>query len=181
MRDPWYSSATGLPWHLTRRDLLCFGGLAAIGGSAAAAGLLSDGAPPQAAGPNYKSLSYTGAGYAVGSGGLRRGEVLVDGAKAFAQQTGVDVKINPQPWTTPMEKIQADIRSGSPTYDIFWSDLEFAYTLAFRRAVGRNKHGPGRTGPEIACRRKPRCRTAAAGCRFATGQCLVAGGGWVIR
>jgi ABC-type glycerol-3-phosphate transport system substrate-binding protein len=39
------------------------------------------------------------------------------------------VNINPQPWETLMEKIQADIRSGAPTVDIFWSDLEFAYTL----------------------------------------------------
>lgn len=125
-----YPSATGLPWHLTRRGLLRFGALAAIGGSAAAAGLLSHEGPAQGAGPNYKSLSYTKAPVTLlGQAGSGEERVLVDGAKAFTQKTGVDVKINPQPWTTLMEKIQADIRSGSPTYDIFWSDLEFAYTL----------------------------------------------------
>jgi ABC-type glycerol-3-phosphate transport system substrate-binding protein len=48
---------------------------------------------------------------------------------AYQQAKGVTVNLNPQPWETLMEKIQADIRSSSPTYDIFWSDLEFAYTL----------------------------------------------------
>ena len=39
--------------------MLRVGGLAAIGGSPAAAGLLSGGEPAQAAAPSYKSLSYT--------------------------------------------------------------------------------------------------------------------------
>src|SRR5947209_3993974 len=64
----------------------------------------------------------------LGQAGSGEERVLKDAAVEFKSKNSVDVRINPQPWETLMEKIQADIRSGTPTYDIFWSDLEFAYT-----------------------------------------------------
>jgi multiple sugar transport system substrate-binding protein len=125
-----YISATGLPWRLTRKRFLRLAGAAALSGPAAAALLERARRPGQAAGSSYGGLSYTKNPISLlGQAGSGEERVLVDGAKIFSRRTGVDVKINPQPWTTLMEKIQADHRSGSPTYDIFWSDLEFAYTL----------------------------------------------------
>jgi multiple sugar transport system substrate-binding protein len=65
----------------------------------------------------------------LGQAGSGEERVIQDAAGEFTAAQGVEVNINPQPWETLMEKIQADIRSGAPTVDVFWSDLEFAYTL----------------------------------------------------
>jgi ABC-type glycerol-3-phosphate transport system substrate-binding protein len=91
----------------------------------AAAAATTAPAQPTAAAASNATVSIALLGQA-GSGEER---VLKDNAVAYQQAKGVTVSINPQPWETLMEKIQADIRSSSPTFDIFWSDLEFAYTL----------------------------------------------------
>ncbi len=102
------------------------------GGATSAPAAAPTTAPPTTA-PAQPTAAAAGQGAVtialLGQAGSGEERVLRDNAAAYQQAKGVTVNLNPQPWETLMEKIQADIRSSSPTYDIFWSDLEFAYTL----------------------------------------------------
>lgn len=48
----------------------------------------------------------------------------------FAEEfENAEVAVDLQPWDSLMPKIQADLAAGTPTFDIFLSDIEFAYTV----------------------------------------------------
>lgn len=50
--------------------------------------------------------------------------------RKFADEfDAASVQVDFQPWDTLMPKIQADLAAGTPTFDIFHSDIEFAYTI----------------------------------------------------
>jgi ABC-type glycerol-3-phosphate transport system substrate-binding protein len=65
----------------------------------------------------------------LGQAGSGEEPAIKDFAAEFQELTGTRVDIAPQPWDTLMTKIQADLAAGAPTFDVFWSDLEFAYTV----------------------------------------------------
>lgn len=47
----------------------------------------------------------------------------------FAEQTGATVEFEFAPWESLMPKVQADLASGSPAFDLFCNDIEFQYTI----------------------------------------------------
>lgn len=50
-------------------------------------------------------------------------------APKFTEQTGAEVEFEFAPWETLMPKVQADLASGSPQFDLFCNDVEFQYTI----------------------------------------------------
>ncbi len=50
-------------------------------------------------------------------------------AQQFQQQTGANVEFDFSAWETLMPKVQADLASGQPQFDIFLNDIEFQYTI----------------------------------------------------
>jgi multiple sugar transport system substrate-binding protein len=50
-------------------------------------------------------------------------------AQQFQQQTGATVQFDFSPWETLMPKVQADLASGQPQFDLFLNDIEFQYTI----------------------------------------------------
>ena len=49
--------------------------------------------------------------------------------KNFKRLTGADVEFEFAPWEALMPKVQADLASGSPQFDLFCNDIEFQYTI----------------------------------------------------
>ncbi len=47
----------------------------------------------------------------------------------FTAETGAQVEFEFAPWETLMPKVQADLASGSPQFDLFCNDIEFQYTI----------------------------------------------------
>jgi multiple sugar transport system substrate-binding protein len=54
---------------------------------------------------------------------------FIDWAAEFNQATGATVEFEFAPWETLMPKVQADLASGSPQFDLFCNDIEFQYTI----------------------------------------------------
>jgi ABC-type glycerol-3-phosphate transport system substrate-binding protein len=50
-------------------------------------------------------------------------------AEEFTGETGAAVEFEFAPWETLMPKVQADLASGSPQFDLFCNDIEFQYTI----------------------------------------------------
>lgn len=50
-------------------------------------------------------------------------------AQEFTAATGAQVEFEFAPWETLMPKVQADLASGSPQFDLFCNDIEFQYTI----------------------------------------------------
>lgn len=50
-------------------------------------------------------------------------------AEEFTAETGAAVEFEFAPWETLMPKVQADLASGSPQFDLFCNDIEFQYTI----------------------------------------------------
>ena len=50
-------------------------------------------------------------------------------APEFTEQTGAKVEFEFAPWETLMPKVQADLASGTPQFDLFCNDIEFQYTI----------------------------------------------------
>ncbi len=49
--------------------------------------------------------------------------------KEFTASTGANVEFDFSPWETLMPKVQADLASGQPQFDLFLNDIEFQYTI----------------------------------------------------
>lgn len=47
----------------------------------------------------------------------------------FTDQTGAQVEFEFAPWEQLMPKVQADLASGAPQFDLFCNDIEFQYTI----------------------------------------------------
>src|SRR5207244_11569821 len=45
--------------------------------------------------------------------------------KEFTASTGANVEFDFSPWETLMPKVQADLASGQPQFDLFMNDIEF--------------------------------------------------------
>jgi len=50
-------------------------------------------------------------------------------AEEFTNDTGAKVEFEFAPWEQLMPKVQADLASGSPQFDLFCNDIEFQYTI----------------------------------------------------
>jgi ABC-type glycerol-3-phosphate transport system substrate-binding protein len=50
-------------------------------------------------------------------------------AQNFQNETGAKVEMEFAAWETLMPKVQADLASGSPQFDLFANDVEFQYTI----------------------------------------------------
>ena len=50
-------------------------------------------------------------------------------AEDFTAETGAQVEFEFAPWESLMPKVQADLASGSPQFDLFCNDIEFQYTI----------------------------------------------------
>jgi ABC-type glycerol-3-phosphate transport system substrate-binding protein len=119
-------SASGLP-SISRRRFLLWSGLAV--GTLSAADLLAACAQSSTSNTNVATSYTKNPIYLLGQADSGEQPVLVDGAKTFTASSGVTVNINPQPWATLLQKEEADLAASPPTYDIFWSDLEFIYSF----------------------------------------------------
>lgn len=109
---------------LSRRDFLRKGAstVAALGVSGAllsARPLLSR-AAGKYEGVTLRVLSQAGVAYEP---------ALKQFAQEFSAQTGATVLFDWQPWESLIAKVQADVTSGRPQYDIFCNDIEFQYTI----------------------------------------------------
>ncbi len=47
----------------------------------------------------------------------------------FSAETGAEIEFEFAPWEALMPKVQADLASGSPQFDLFCNDIEFQYTI----------------------------------------------------
>ncbi len=50
-------------------------------------------------------------------------------SEQFTAETGAQVEFEFAPWETLMPKVQADLASGDPQFDLFCNDIEFQYTI----------------------------------------------------
>jgi multiple sugar transport system substrate-binding protein len=71
-------------------------------------------------GVTLRMLTQAGAAYDPG---------FNDFATEFEDMTGAKVQIEWSPWESLMPKVQADLASGQPQFDIFANDVEFQYTI----------------------------------------------------
>jgi multiple sugar transport system substrate-binding protein len=115
--------SSALATQLSRRRALQ---LAAVGGGAA---LLGMGRPPllaaaggqqQFQGITLRMLTQAGTDYEP---------ALRAYASDFTAQTGANVEFDFSPWESLMPKVQADLASGQPQFDLFLNDIEFQYTI----------------------------------------------------
>lgn len=123
---------------LNRRDMLKALGLLGTGTVAAACG--PTGAPPPTAAPadanaesspsDAEGKPYDGVTLRMlTQAGVAYEPAFVAWAEEFTDQTGAQVEFEFAPWETLMPKVQADLASGSPQFDLFCNDIEFQYTI----------------------------------------------------
>jgi len=130
---------------LNRRDMLKALGLLGMGTVAAACG--PTGVPVSTAAPAATAEATAAATAAAGA--ASSGAKAYDGinlrmltqagtayepafhawADRFKEQTGATVDFEFAAWETLMPKVQADLASGSPQFDLFCNDIEFQYTI----------------------------------------------------
>ncbi len=72
------------------------------------------------AGLTMRMLSQGGSDYEPG---------LKQYALEFEDKTGAKIEFDWAPWESLMPKVQADIASGKPQFDMFTNDIEFQYTI----------------------------------------------------
>ncbi|MCP4166050.1 MAG: extracellular solute-binding protein [Chloroflexi bacterium] len=65
----------------------------------------------------------------LGQGGIAYEPALRQFAIEFEEMTGARVEYDGQPWEQLMPKLQADLASGKPQYDMFAGDIEFQYPV----------------------------------------------------
>lgn len=124
---------------LNRRDMLKALGLLGVGSVAAACG--PTGVPVPTAAPAATSAPAEAASSAEGlayegvtlrmltQAGTAYEPAFVAWAEEFNAATGATVEFEFAPWETLMPKVQADLASGSPQFDLFCNDIEFQYTI----------------------------------------------------
>lgn len=122
------------PHRYNRRDFLKAVGIMGAGSLLAACG--PTGAPPEPeAAPEAADSMATGGKY---EGATLRMLTQAGGdyepafrawAEDFSAETGAQVEFEFAPWESLMPKVQADLASGSPQFDLFCNDIEFQYTI----------------------------------------------------
>ncbi len=130
---------------INRRDMLKALGLLGIGSVAAACG--PTGAPAPTTAPTDAAAATpeaTVADAAAGGeakpydgitlrmltqAGTAYEPAFVAWAAQFKEETGATIEFEFAPWETLMPKVQADLASGSPQFDLFCNDIEFQYTI----------------------------------------------------
>ena len=120
---------------LNRREMLKAMGLLSAGTMAAACG--PTGAPLPAAAPAEAESSSDSSGKQydgvtlrmLTQAGVAYEPAFMAWADEFTEQTGAQVEFEFAPWETLMPKVQADLASGSPQFDLFCNDIEFQYTV----------------------------------------------------
>ncbi|MEZ4862627.1 MAG: extracellular solute-binding protein [Caldilineaceae bacterium] len=128
--------------YLNRRDMLKALGLLGAGGLVAACG--PTGAPPPTVTSAPAAESSNDSAAAAADSGKKYDGVTLRmltqagvayepafnaWANAFTEETGAKVEFEFAPWETLMPKVQADLASGSPQFDLFCNDIEFQYTI----------------------------------------------------
>jgi multiple sugar transport system substrate-binding protein len=108
--------------HLSRRRALQMAGLGAGAALLAATPKRTAAAPAaqQFPGVTLRMLTQAGTDYEP---------ALRAYAREFTASTGANVEFDFSPWETLMPKVQADLASGQPQFDIFLNDIEFQYTI----------------------------------------------------
>lgn len=111
----------------SRRDFL------RLAGAAGGVAMLGAYAPHAFAAPGMSRLAankYDGVTLRVlNQGGGAWEDAVKQFAVEFKEQTGCQVEFDSTPWEGLQAKLQADLASGQPKYDIFASDIEFQYTI----------------------------------------------------
>ena len=117
-----------------RRDILKALGIMGAGSLLAACG--PTGAPPApAAAPAAADTAATGKKYdgvtlrMLTQAGTDYEPAFRAWSDQFTAETGAQVEFEFAPWETLMPKVQADLASGSPQFDLFCNDIEFQYTI----------------------------------------------------
>ncbi|MEZ4731505.1 MAG: extracellular solute-binding protein [Caldilineaceae bacterium] len=127
-------------FYLNRREMLKALGLLSTGAALAACG--PTGAPPSA--PAAAAPTATTAAAAADTAGKQYDGITLRmltqagadyeapfraWATEFTNETGAQVEFEFAPWEQLMPKVQADLASGSPQFDLFCNDIEFQYTI----------------------------------------------------
>jgi multiple sugar transport system substrate-binding protein len=117
---------------ISRRDFLR---LSAAAGGAAFLASCAQAPIPQAPAPTAASVVSSGKKYqdvtlrVLNQGGVAYEAALKQFGIEFEELTGAKVELDGTPWEQQMPKIQADLSSGQPKYDIFVGDIEFQYSI----------------------------------------------------
>ncbi|MBV7335088.1 substrate-binding domain-containing protein [Chloroflexi bacterium TSY] len=122
---------------LNRRDMLKALGLLGASTMAAACGPTGAPVPSATTAPAQEQDSaetgdkkYSGVTLRMlTQAGVAYEPAFVAWADEFTAQTGAQVEFEFAPWETLMPKVQADLASGSPQFDLFCNDIEFQYTI----------------------------------------------------
>lgn len=112
---------------ISRREFLR---LAGVAGGVALVGAYAPQAFAARVGAPLRSKKYEGVTLRVlNQGGVAYEPALKQFALEFEEMTGCKVELDGTPWEQLMPKVQADLASGQPKYDIFVGDIEFQYTI----------------------------------------------------
>ena len=129
-------------FYLNRRDMLKALGLLSTSAALVACG--PTGAPPAAAPAAAEPTATTAAAAAADSAGKKYEGITLRmltqagadyeapfrlWAEEFTGETGAAVEFEFAPWEQLMPKVQADLASGAPQFDLFCNDIEFQYTI----------------------------------------------------
>ena len=130
----------GNSFYLNRRDMLKALGLLGAGSLAAACGPTGVPLPTPTSAPAAESSSGAAADSTskkydgvtlrmLTQAGVAYEPAFTAWAAEFTEQTGAQVEFEFAAWETLMPKVQADLASGSPQFDLFCNDIEFQYTI----------------------------------------------------
>ena len=129
-------------FYLNRREMLKALGLLSTSAALAACG--PTGAPPAAAPAAAEPTATTAAAAAADTAGKKYDGMTLrmltqagadyeapfrKWAEEFTGETGAAVEFEFAPWEQLMPKVQADLASGSPQFDLFCNDIEVQYTI----------------------------------------------------
>ena len=120
---------------LTRRDMLKAMGLLGTSAFLAACGPTGVPVEPQAPAAASDAESTSGKKYdgvtlrMLTQAGTDYEPAFKAWAALFTEETGAQVEFEFAPWESLMPKVQADLASGSPQFDLFTNDIEFQYTI----------------------------------------------------
>jgi ABC-type glycerol-3-phosphate transport system substrate-binding protein len=124
-------------YSLNRRDMLKALGLLGAGAAVAACGPvgapLPKAAESQASGGQQAAASgkkYDGVTlHVLTQAGADYEAPFRKWSEDFTGETGAKVEFEFAPWEQLMPKVQADLASGAPQFDLFCNDIEFQYTI----------------------------------------------------
>jgi multiple sugar transport system substrate-binding protein len=127
---------------LNRRDMLKALGMLGLGSMAVACGptgvpvpTAAPAATPEATAAEAAAGSAAGKPYdgvtvrMLTQAGTAYEPAFVSWADKFKEATGATVEFEFAAWETLMPKVQADLASGAPQFDLFCNDIEFQYTI----------------------------------------------------